>query len=384
MVGEVESGGAGKLVAAFLAGLSPGTRRAYTVDIGDFARFRDRSPAEAVAELLASSQEGRRIVLDYAVDMHRRRLAPATARRRIRTLGALVQMAAGLGAADWSLEVPSEEDVAAEERARAGQGVYVAYFLPHDVAELDRQDVQHYALRAALGRNYLAPVDRPARILDLGSGTGQWAYELCAEFPEAVAVGFDLGVSKRPWPASYRFVRGNLLEGLPFASDHFDLVHQRGLVSGVPVSSWASVTRDLVRVTRPGGWVELVEWPGRFESAGPATARLVDLVRRLLRAQGMDADGVVAATLDDHLREAGLVDVEKRAFDLPVGEWGGRVGSLMATDCRSLFIRFAAIISATYRIAERECRELVTAMQREWEQHHTTFRPVIAFGRKPV
>src|SRR5215831_8617218 len=241
MLGEVESERAGALVAGFLAGRSPGTRRAYSMDIKDFARFRDRSPAGAVAELLASSQQGRRIVLDYAVDMHLRRLAPATARRRIRTLRALVQVAAELGAADWSLEVPSEEDVAAEERARAGQGAYVAYFLPRDMAEIDRLDVQHYALRAALGGNYLAPVDRPARILDVGSGTGQWAYDLCAEFPQALAVGFDLEVSKRPWPDAYRFVKGNALQGLPFASDQFDFVHQR-----------AGVADGLVEVGDPG------------------------------------------------------------------------------------------------------------------------------------
>jgi len=299
VLGEVESGDAGKLVARFLAGLSPGTRRAYTVDIADFARFRDRSPAAAIAELLASSQQCRRIVLDYAVDMHQRGLAPATARRRIGTLRMLVQMAAGLGAADWSVEVPSEEDVAAEERARGGQGAYVAYFLPRDMAEIDRLDVHHYALRAALGANYLAPIDRPGRILDVGSGTGQWAYDLCAEFPHALAVGFDLVVSKRPWPDAYRFVKGNALQGLPFASDHFDFVHQRALA--FPPDLWTAVTSDLVRVTRPGGWIELVECLYRFGPAGPATARLGGLAQQLMHAQGVDSSGAVADALDEYL-----------------------------------------------------------------------------------
>jgi hypothetical protein len=50
------------------------------------------------------------------------------------------------------------------------------YMLPRRPSEVDRLDVQHYALREALGANYLAPVKGPALVLDVGSGTGQWAF----------------------------------------------------------------------------------------------------------------------------------------------------------------------------------------------------------------
>jgi SAM-dependent methyltransferase len=178
-------------------------------------------------------------------------------------------------------------------------------------------------------------------------------------------------------------VRGNLLHGLPFRDDRFDFVHQRALISGVPVRSWASVCRDLVRVTRPGGWVELVECPPWFESAGPTTARLCGLLQQLVRARGLHSAGIVFGALDDHLRRAGLVDVEKRQLDLAVGEWGGRIGSLMATDCRALFMRLAAAVEARFGISERECLEMIAAMQQEWEERHTTYRFAIAVGRKP-
>ena len=50
----------------------------------------------------------------------------------------MVQMAAGLGAADRSVEVPSEEDFVTAERARTRQGVLFAAFLPDDLTEIDR------------------------------------------------------------------------------------------------------------------------------------------------------------------------------------------------------------------------------------------------------
>jgi SAM-dependent methyltransferase len=105
--------------------------------------------------------------------------------------------------------MPNEEEVAAAAGQDSGSGD--PYFLPRGGAEVDRLDVQHYALGEALGSNRLAPLERPARILDVGCGTGQWAYELCAEFPGSLVFGFDLQRSKAPWPARFRFVQGNLL-----------------------------------------------------------------------------------------------------------------------------------------------------------------------------
>lgn len=380
MLPEAGKGDIEQLLARFLNGRSDHTRRAYTADLEDFSRTLGRSPAEAVAELLAGSQQARRMVLDFALDMRRRDLAPATVQRRLGTLRALVGVAAQSGAVAWSLQVPDEEEVAAADRASRGD---IAYFLPHRDTEIDRLDVQHYALRSALGAHYLAPLGHPAEILDVGCGTGQWAYELCAEFPAALVVGFDLQPSKQPWPPAYRCVRGNLLQGLPFVEDRFDFVHQRALISGIPVNSWPSVCRDLVRIVGPGGWVELVECPPWFESAGPVTSRLCEMLQRLLQARGLDNAGSVVAALDEHLGRSGLVDIEKRVLYLRVGEWGGRVGSLMATDCRALFFRLAAAFEAAFSIGDREYRNLITAMQQEWEQYHTMFRFVFAVGRKP-
>jgi SAM-dependent methyltransferase len=267
-----------ELVERFLAGYAERTRQAYASDLEDFARSRGQARAEAVAELLGGREQGRRLALDFAVEMRRRGLTAATVRRRLNTLSSLVGLAGELGVVKWSLEAPNEEEVAAAEQVgQRGASGDVPYLLPHhaiEATEIDRLDVQHHAVQERLGANYLAPLKQPSRILDVGCGTGLWAYELCAEFPEAQVVGLDLVPSKQPWPAAYRFVRANLLQGLPFADDRFDFVHQRFLRVGVPVRSWQVVVQDLVRVARPGGWVELVESAAEFEPAGAASERL--------------------------------------------------------------------------------------------------------------
>jgi SAM-dependent methyltransferase len=377
--------GTEELVERFLSGYSDRTGQAYASDLEDFARFRGQSRAAAIAELLASREQGRRLALDFAVVLRRRDLAPATIRRRLNTLSSLIGLAGELGMVEWVLEVSSKEQV--DVTARAGTAGDLPYLLPqHPVepSEIDRLDVQHYALQEHLGANYLAPLERPARILDVGCGTGRWAYELSAEFPDARVVGLDLVPSKRPWPAGYCFVRANLLQGLPFADDRFDFVHQRALAVGVPVRSWQIVVKDLVRVARPGGWIELVEGGTEFERAGPATERLNELLQRLSRTRGLDSTGIVLRSLDGYLSRTGVTNVERRIVSLPVGEWAGRIGSLMATNGRALYVRLAPAFEAALGISERECGELVTAAHQEWEERHTTYGVVIALGRKPA
>jgi SAM-dependent methyltransferase len=260
----------------------------------------------------------------------------------------------------------------------------VAYMLPRHRTEIDRLDVQHYALRAALRGNYVAPLDRPAAILDVGSGTGQWAYDLCEQFPQALVVGLDVVPSKvERRPANYRYVKANVLHGLPFADDSFDYTHQRLMVTALPLTTWPRVIEDIVRVTRPGGWVELVESGDEIEPRGPATNRLLELARQLAAAYGLDAAASVCHVLDDYLRGAGAEAVDKRTLSVPIGEWGERVGSLMASDFRSTFNGLCGTFESRFGLPAAVCQELLRAMQEECEGYRTRYTFTFAIGRKP-
>lgn len=368
------------LLDRFLEGRAAHTIKAYGADLDDFAAFLGLTRVAAAGELLACGpRDSDQLLLRYAADLRRRGRAPATIERRFQTLRSLVRMAAECGLADWSLELPDVDQITA-----ADESPDVAYVLPRHPAEVDRLDLQHYALAEALGGNYLAPVSRPAAVLDVGAGTGQWGYDLAIEHPEAMVVGFDLKRPKAGQPAGYKTVLGNILDGLPFGEAAFDFVHQRLLFSGIPVDAWPATVRDLVRTCRPGGWVELVEGATTFEPAGPATERLTELLLRLNRTTGLDSDSIVYGALDRYLVDAGIRDVMRTTIDMPLGDWGGRVGSLMASDIRALFTRVSAVFTVRFDVPESECVELVRLAQIEWERHHTTYSLARAWGRKPV
>ncbi|MBE3565290.1 MAG: class I SAM-dependent methyltransferase [Thermogemmatispora sp.] len=263
------------------------------------------------------------------------------------------------------------------------------YLLPKDLGEANRLDFQHYVLRAILHGNYLAPIQQPRRILDVGCGTGQWAFELAQQFPQAEVVGLDLELVKASAspPPNYRFVQGDILHGLPFDNDSFDFVHQRLLFLAIPQAAWPAAVQELARVTAPGGWIELLEVGTALQDylpSGPATQEFYQLGSQLAALRGIDTDGTVMRSLARYLEEASLVNIHYQALDVPLGEWGGRIGSLMALDLREVWKAISAPIAARFGRSEQEVLALIEQAHREWNSFHTSCHFAVAYGQKPI
>jgi hypothetical protein len=143
------------------------------------------------------------------------------------------------------------------------------------------------------------------------------------------------------------------------------------------------VVTDLVRTVRPGGWVELVEGATRLDPLSPASDRLAGLLRRLAASRGLDSTGIVFDSLDAYLIRAGATMVTRQTAALPVGNWGGRIGSMMASDMRALFARLASTFTAAFGVPAEECEDLLRGAEEEWEQHHSTYSFAVAYGQKP-
>jgi SAM-dependent methyltransferase len=371
------------LIEGFLADRPQRTLHAYSTDLEEFARFRSASVAVAVAGLLAEGDDGAaRTVLAYAQALAHRDRAAATIDRRLSTLHALVRRAVASGLVTWNLRTPTQAEVSATvDQSPSSDSPH--YLFPRNPSEIDRLDIQHYALRGTLGADYLAPIQDPSRVLDVGAGTGQWGFELCARFPRCLVVGLDLVAGKPERPSNYCLVRGNLLHGLPLRDDQFDFVHQRLLVAGVPLASWPAVVRDLARVTRPGGWLELVEFPWEVEGAGQATDHLMELSRRMATAGGLDPRRVVVDSLQSYLHQVGLEDISSRDVALPIGPRGGEVGSLMLSDMRAGFTRLCEAMQARDMLTAEVARDLIQAASDEADQHRMVLHITFACGRKP-
>ena len=114
-------------------------------------------------------------------------------------------------------------------------------------------------------------------ILDVGAGTGIWPVEMARLFPESLVLGLDLDTElfSKTLPENCLLRAGNVLTGLPLPDAVFSFTHQRFLVLAIPDDHWPKVVRELVRVTLPGGWLELDR--NRRQSAGRWTCHHADL-----------------------------------------------------------------------------------------------------------
>ena len=130
---------------------------------------------------------------------------------------------------------------------------------------IDESNAQRQQLLAEMLNPLTRPVleriprDSIVKILDLGCGRGHTTRMLADQFPNALATGFEYDAalvahasadpSNRP---STVFQQGDASH-LPFPRRSFDLVFTHNMLVHVPDPS--GVTREMFRVTRPGGFV---------------------------------------------------------------------------------------------------------------------------------
>ena len=268
----------------------------------------------------------------------------------------------------------------------------VPYALPKDDAEINRLDFQHYMLRYALRGNYLAPIDQPRDILDVGSGSGRWTQEMALAFPHANVVGLDLlpppadgaaddaVASSRP--PNYVFVTGNVLERVPFADASFDYTHQRLLFAAIPRPRWPQVASELARVTRPHGWVELVEGSVGSRATSPAEQRFTQWALAVTARRDIDLQ--IGAHLPAFLRDAGLTNVTVRELSIPIGAHGGRLGRMMQADVLAVIQGLRGPILATGIADAATFDATINQWLAEVDQYRSSWLIYVAIGQRPA
>ena len=164
----------------------------------------------------------------------------------------------------------------------------------------------------------------PAGALDLGCGPGVATEHLARSFRPTVGLDIAFGavaearelVRTRGRQASFVVAEAPML---PFRAEAFGLVFDRGCLQAIPRTSWAVYFREVERLLKPGGMLQLYVSKAAREFPPLLSGRGVRLRLRWLRGK-RGGPQFVSPDAIRRLLPASMAEVELRQFPFHTSE----------------------------------------------------------------
>jgi ubiquinone/menaquinone biosynthesis C-methylase UbiE len=165
----------------------------------------------------------------------------------------------------------------------------INYYVPNDSEESNRLNLQHYLLRYVWKGNFSSPIteilsERNASVLDIGCCAGTWVLDMAQKYSQSSFIGIDIS---RMYPSSDKtplnaiFLQHNILEGLPWPPNTFDFVYKRFLSLSFTLKDLTKMINEVTRVTKIGGWIEVMNYGNSLKNSGKSTKKLMDACKFL-------------------------------------------------------------------------------------------------------
>jgi SAM-dependent methyltransferase len=195
-----------------------------------------------------------------------------------------------------------------------------AYLLPNDETEQYRLELQNQVYRLCLGgATHCAPIANPQRVLDVGTGTGNWAIDFADRYPGALVIGTDLSPIQPTFvPPNLKFYIDDFERPWEFGeSEKFDFIHWRSLAGST--GDWQRLYRQARDSLRPGAYLEVQEYDAWVYSDDDNQLERASWTKEwmsTLATTSLDCQKPlnVGRFQKPWMEEAGFVDVTERTF----------------------------------------------------------------------
>ncbi|KAF8542941.1 S-adenosyl-L-methionine-dependent methyltransferase [Trichophaea hybrida] len=273
-----------------------------------------------------------------------------------------------------------------------------AYWGPNDDKQNQQLDIFHHIFTLILdGKLYLAPINEPRKVLDLGTGTGIWAIEMADKFPNTSILGNDLSPVQPTWiPANCTFEVDDFTRPWLYPPNSFDFIHSRGVYGCV--ADWNTYLTEAYSALAPGGWFESVEVSSIFRSDASPDGQLPDgsNAKQWGILAGIASDKVgrkldVAGKVGGWMKKAGFVNIQEKQFKIPHGPWPkdekmkmiGKINYINVLEGSEGFT--LALFTRHLGWSIEKVHEFVATVLEEIKDHRQQLyaHMVVAYGQKP-
>jgi SAM-dependent methyltransferase len=274
------------------------------------------------------------------------------------------------------------------------------YYSPIDDIELMRQALLNQVFLHVLGGEHTGvQLDDPTNILDVGTGTGEWAIRMAEQYQKCEVVGTDIAaVAETNSVPMNVFFEIEDAEDWDRAPDFYDLIHLRSMEGAF--KDWRSVYGNIFYSLKPGGWIEVQDFDAaegleKFTDQFPPSSHIHKLLGDLVVA----AEKTGRRRGSHHMNpglfvDSGFVDVRVTEYSIPLSLSEKSAGKLWLIACLDAF-EAACLRLLTEQMGwdpdrckqacESVAREIVDLTKNHPEKSAAMITKVrIVAGRKPV
>ncbi|KAI8976982.1 S-adenosyl-L-methionine-dependent methyltransferase [Pilobolus umbonatus] len=265
-----------------------------------------------------------------------------------------------------------------------------------DEKEYDRQLRQHYVLKHVLAGNIHLPLSttQPITILDSVCGAGFWALDIANKYPNAHVIAMDIfsGEDKRlkghpsiNIPTNMTYEYGDIRSKLPCSDNSIDFIYQRDTIHFLSQDKWPHLLDEFMRILRPGGYIELVEYDFLISDPGPVLTLVNEWYRLAFIASGINPGE--SKDLHKKLQLSGFTEIETRVVSIPIGEWSPNQdererGFLYKEVIRALFKSMKVWWISELSVTEQDFEKIFAAAMDEFEERECSVNWIIYTAKK--
>nr|CAG8459732.1 13401_t:CDS:2 [Entrophospora candida] len=211
-------------------------------------------------------------------------------------------------------------------------------YLSSDENELARLQTFHFFTKESWRNLFTAPIED----LLLNS---TWTMDMATTYTKPSYIGIDklplFPTEIKPNHVEFKLV--DVLEGLPFEDNTFDFVYMEHMKFHLREDDYLDLLNEIIRVVKPGGWMEILEFDKEFLDSGPIDSSIHQEIKKAIYEKykiNFDLFPKIKSALKQMQQDGNIQYINDFENKLVIGKWGGKIGEVFLQGYKTYLINF--------------------------------------------